>query len=400
MKGTFLLPDLCIIRGIRNVRDLVQSMCSNRCGIIPVCFFEFELFPICGCDISIRERCFWKCLPESPPQDIHHCRIPVTSFALLMIHHPAIQDSARFMGGICVTLITYGDQSLRIVRSSFAAKINVMHHQFDCCSIIPFGAGFFLAALAFVSIPCKDICFQVLIFIHRSLLVHFSTDLWIFHMLHIKSSDLNPNTGTLRQCRLISGDDPDMMVQLGLDGWREPSFRSCGIERVDFFLPMRLVSVLSDRTLYINAFCTWFEFRMTVAHLAVSSPTSKRLSGFQQSTLFHAGTERVFFLAENLFCFLINDCASDMLGTGIDPEYHFFRMRAACFVIQSNGEGCPECDLCFPAFQQDTRLPGRGRSEPDPVQSNDVYLHSILSVGTRLPHSSYDVIDPRQCPGA
>ena len=163
---------------------------------------------------------------------------------------------------------------------------------------------------------------------------------------------------------------------------------------------MRLVSVLSDRTLYINAFCTWFEFRMTVAHLAVSSPTSKRLSGFQQSTLFHAGTERVFFLAENLFCFLINDCASDMLGTGIDPEYHFFRMRAACFVIQSNGEGCPECDLRFPAFQQDTRLPGRGRSEPDPVQSNDVYLHSILSVGTRLPHSSYDVIDPRQCPGA
>lgn len=48
MKGTFLFPDLCIIRGIRNVRDLVQSMCSNRCGIIPVCFFEFELFPICA----------------------------------------------------------------------------------------------------------------------------------------------------------------------------------------------------------------------------------------------------------------------------------------------------------------------------------------------------------------
>ena len=28
------------------------------------------------------------------------------------------------------------------------------------------------------------------------------------------------------------------------------------------------------------------------------------------------------------------------------------------------------------------------------------YLHSVLSAGTRLPRTSYDVIDPRQCPRA
>ena len=103
------------------------------------------------------------------------------------------------MGRCRMTFVTDCCHPLWIVRRPFAPEIDMVGDQLDGRTILPFGACFLTAAAAGIIVSCKDISFDIFMFIHRSLLIHLTTDLRVFHVLDIKPSDLDVDGRIWRQ---------------------------------------------------------------------------------------------------------------------------------------------------------------------------------------------------------
>lgn len=97
-------------------------------------------------------------------------------------------------------------------------------------------------------------------------------------MCHIKASHFDSDHRIRWQCFFVTGCQPDVMIQLGLNGWWQPPFRSGRIKAVCLFLPVGCMLVILYRLLYIESLCSWMKLWMAIAYITISSAAAILLS--------------------------------------------------------------------------------------------------------------------------